>query len=191
MKKQIFMALLLLCSLLSFAQAATTAAVKTTELSTAMPADTTLVLQKASKKAKPVSYTGTITRVKDGDTYVLTKSATDSITLRLAAVDCPEKKQPFGKEATEFAKTTLLGQTVTVFPTMIDRYGRTIGWVFYGPKYKTNFSKELLKAGLAMHYVDGNRYLQYLENVANKNKTGLWIQPKPIPPSKWRAGVRQ
>ncbi|MCA0383637.1 MAG: thermonuclease family protein [Bacteroidetes bacterium] len=46
-------------------------------------------------------------------------------------IDCPEKGQPFGQVAKQFANKAIYGKTVKVDSTDTDRYGRTIGIVWY------------------------------------------------------------
>lgn len=128
---------------------------------------------------------GKVIRVKDGDTFVLLDSNKVQYTIRVAAIDCPEKKQAFGTVATDYVSSQIFGKYVEIKNTSKDRYGRTIGMVFYDNK---NLSEELLKVGLAWHY---KRYskstkLQKLEDTARLNKIGLWIDKNPIPPYEWR-----
>ena len=131
------------------------------------------------------TFTGTVVKIKDGDTVVVLDSTKTMHTIRLAGIDAPEKKQDFGQNAKQFTSDQIYKLTVTVKVISKDRYGRSVAWVFYN---KNNLSEELLKVGLAWHYVqyDKSKYLQSLEDFAKKNKVGLWVQPNPIPPSEYR-----
>lgn len=50
----------------------------------------------------PLSFEGKVTGIKDGDTYTVFYNGSEQ-TIRLAHIDCPEKKQPFGSKAKQFA----------------------------------------------------------------------------------------
>lgn len=131
------------------------------------------------------TVTGKVVKVKDGDTVVVLDSTKTMITVRLAGIDAPEKNQDYGQNAKQFTSDQIFGKVVTFKEISKDRYGRTVAFVFYEKK---NLSEELLKAGLAWHYIkyDKSKYLQELEDTARKNKTGLWSLPNPVPPSEFR-----
>lgn len=153
------------------------------------------VAQVKKAKEKPVKartekqtktyFDAKVVGVKDGDTYVVLTEKKEQFVIRLAAVDCPEKKQNFGQKAKEFSSDQIFGKLVKVRIISKDKYGRNIAYIVYDKK---DLSKELLKAGLAWHYkeYDKSNYLQSLENTARKNKVGLWIEDNPIRPSDFR-----
>jgi micrococcal nuclease len=60
---------------------------------------------------KHESLEGKIIGVKDGDTYVILKDKTP-ITIRLAHIDCPEKKQAYGQAAKKFGSDFCFGKEV-------------------------------------------------------------------------------
>jgi hypothetical protein len=107
--------------------------------------------------------------------------------IRLYGIDCPEKKQAFGKRAKQFTSNMVFGKTVEVRPVTIDRYGRTIAWVYENGDC---LNEELLGAGLAWHYkrYSSDRHLAELENEARQQKAGLWCDPYAIPPWDFRRG---
>ncbi len=129
--------------------------------------------------------TGKVVKVKDGDTIVVLDGTLTMVTVRLAGVDAPEKKQDFGVVAKQFVSDQVFGKVVTFQEITKDRYGRTVAFVFYKNK---NLSEELLKVGLAWHYLkyDKSKYLQELETTARNSKVGLWSLPNPIAPSEFR-----
>ncbi len=128
---------------------------------------------------------GKVIAVKDGDTIVVLDSLNIQHTIRIADIDCPEKLQEFGKKAKWFVSKEIFSSFVEVIEKGKDRYGRTIGYVFYKNK---NLSEELLKKGLAWHYkkYSDSANFQKLENIARENKIGLWSMPNPIAPWKFR-----
>lgn len=94
--------------------------------------------------------TGTVTKVKDGDTVVLN----NNITVRLTLVDTPEKKDKIGwKNATEFTKKLCLNSTAKVDEDDKQKRGsrgRLVGVVYCG---ETNLNSALLESGLAKGYI--------------------------------------
>jgi micrococcal nuclease len=135
------------------------------------------------------SQTGKVINIKDGDTVVILDSYFKKYTVRVADIDCPEKKQPFGNRAKQFTSEEILGKTVFIKVKNIDRYGRTVGYVMYDDK---NLSFELLKNGLAWHskYYSKDKKMAAMEQMAKDSKIGLWIDKKAINPYEWRKGKR-
>ena len=64
-------------------------------------------------------------RVIDGGDTI--KLAGHHIDFRFASIDAPEKKQPFGLEATESLQY-LVGQSVTIYQVDTDRYKRPVAF---------------------------------------------------------------
>ncbi|MEO7482303.1 MAG: thermonuclease family protein [Ferruginibacter sp.] len=126
--------------------------------------------------------------VKDGDTIEILYEG-KPMRIRMAHIDCPElgKSQPFGRAAKTFTSAMCYGQQVTIFNEgVFDRYKRLIAVVIN--KAGLNVNKELMKAGLAWHflrYSSDTTYAQ-LEKLARQKKMGLWKDENPIPPWKWR-----
>jgi micrococcal nuclease len=130
--------------------------------------------------------TGKVISIKDGDTIKILYND-KPLTVRLAHIDCPEKKQPFGIAAKQFTSNKCYGQTVTVqHENKYDRNKRLIGLVINAKR--ENINAALVKAGLAWHYKKYSSEKEYaaLENTARKNKIGLWADKNPIAPWEWR-----
>ena len=134
------------------------------------------------------AWDGKVVSVSDGDTIKVLKDG-KQVKIRLAAIDCPEKGQPYGKKAKQFTVSMVAGKIVKIWETDTDRYGRIVGFVFIDDK---NLNKELLKAGLAWHYKQYSRdpELTKLEFQARSAKRGLWVEPESVPPWEWRRGKR-
>jgi micrococcal nuclease len=134
------------------------------------------------------AFEGKVVSVSDGDTIKVLYDG-KQVKIRLAAIDCPEKGQPYGQKAKQFTADMVAGKVVKVWETDVDRYGRIVGFVFVGDK---NLNKELLSAGLAWHYKKYSRdpELAKLEFEAKSSKRGLWAEPDPVPPWEWRRDKR-
>jgi len=121
------------------------------------------------------SFQGKVVSVSDGDTIKVLKDG-KQVKIRLAAIDCPEKGQPYGQKAKRFTADMVAGKTVKVWETDTDRYGRIVGFVFVGDK---NLNKELLSAGLAWHYkliniIKSITARKVFEQFPKLRKTELW-----------------
>lgn len=105
--------------------------------------------------------------------------------IRLYGIDCPERRQPFGKRAKQFTSKLVYKKIVEVKPVGKDRYGRTVAWVYIDG---TCLNKELLRTGLAWHYkrYSHDKELAELEE-ARASRIGLWSDPHPTPPWEWRS----
>ena len=133
-----------------------------------------------------VVWQGKVVGVSDGDTITVMNHGRGE-RIRLYGIDCPEKRQAFGKRAKQFTSDMVFGKNVEVRPVTTDRYGRTVAWVYVN---RTCLNEELLKAGLAWHYkrYSTERHLAQLENEARAARTGLWSDPHAIPPWDFRRG---
>jgi endonuclease YncB( thermonuclease family) len=140
----------------------------------------------ASVVDSPASLSGKVIGVKDGDTIDLYYNE-KKLTIRLAHIDCPEKKQPYGQVAKQFVSVKCFGQIVTIqHNNEYDRSKRLIGEVILANGQ--NLNKELVKEGLAWHfkkYSDDRTYAA-LEQEARKQHIGLWSEPNPVAPWEWR-----
>lgn len=137
------------------------------------------------------SQTYKVIGIKDGDTVSLLMDGKEQ-TVRLAHVDCPEKKQPYGTKAKEMVSDLCFGKMVSLQGEgKSDRNGRLIAELIL--PNGVNINKTLVKNGLAWHfkkYSKDNSYAQ-LEIEARNKKTGLWKEKDPIAPWKWRKMTKE
>ena len=134
--------------------------------------------------------TAKVVGVKDGDTFVVLNEKKE-IVVRLEHIDAPEKNQPFGNKAKQFASDFCFGKTVVVIGNgKKDRNGRWIGEIFFKNQ---NLGKELVRNGLAWHFKRYSKSENYadLEAAARKKKVGLWRDKDPIAPWNWRKSKRK
>lgn len=134
---------------------------------------------------------GKVVGIKDGDTFEILIDGKAEV-VRLAHIDCPERGQPFGKAAKQFASDLCFGKDVIVKEEgKRDRYGRMIAVVKLQKGPVVN--KELVRAGLAWHFTRYSSDGSYtrLEQQARAARAGLWAGASPIPPWDWRKPGRR
>jgi endonuclease YncB( thermonuclease family) len=80
------------------------------------------------------TFSGTITKITDGDTLDFRIMNGPNITIRLSLVDTPEREQPGYEEATDFAATICPVGSDAVFVQdswqKVDKYDRSLGLVY-------------------------------------------------------------
>ena len=133
----------------------------------------------------PTNFEGKVVAIKDGDTYKIMCDGKER-TIRLSHIDCPEKSQPFGKNAKQFASDLCFGQIAKVVSDgKTDRYKRLIAEVYVN---EICVNKELVKNGFAWHFTKYSNNEEYakLEKLARQNVVGLWQDIEPIAPWEWR-----
>ncbi|MBS0151966.1 MAG: thermonuclease family protein [Nitrospira sp.] len=104
----------------------------------------------------------------------------------LRDVDCPDLKQPYGKQAKHAAAAYLANRDVVVRELMKDQQGRMTADILL--QDGRNIAHELVKEGLA--WVQPGEVhdpaLRDMEELARASKQGLWSEPDPISPWKWK-----
>lgn len=130
-------------------------------------------------------YYATVIGVADGDSIVILTQDNEQIKIRLEGIDCPEPDQDFGQKARQATVALCFNKKVRIEKSGVDRYGRTLAYVYVDDLCVNN---ELLKQGLAWHYVEYNHdtALMQLEADARSRKIGLWSIPEPTPPWDFR-----
>lgn len=137
------------------------------------------------------SFSGRVVGVLDGDTVTVLESGHEQRRIRVAGIDAPEKKQPFGQKSKAKMAELVFGKDVAVEWSKKDRYGRTIGVVLVNGQ---DAGLELLRAGLAWHYKQYQRdqtqdqRADYgkAEEAARAERIGLWSDGEAVPPWEWR-----
>lgn len=131
---------------------------------------------------------GQVVGVTDGDTIiVLIENKAKKV--RLAEIDAPEKRQPFGTKSKQSLSSMVFGKLVKVTQTSSDRYGRVVGRVYVG---NSDVNAEQIKRGMAWVYKKYARdpSLLTFENRARFSRTGLWSENNPIPPWMFRRSAK-
>ncbi|QAR30110.1 nuclease [Ornithobacterium rhinotracheale] len=134
----------------------------------------------------PQRETFKVIGISDGDTVKLLINGVEQ-KVRLAHIDCPERRQAFGNVAKQEVSHLIFGKNVKLnHQEERDKYGRLIAEIIM--EDGTNLNKLLVKKGLAWHfkkYSNNQEYAQ-LEIEARQNKVGLWSDEHAMSPSDFR-----
>lgn len=144
-----------------------------------------LVLITCSAQA---DFRGEVVGVTDGDTVTVLRGR-EQVKVRLAEIDAPERKQPFGQRSRQNLAEMVFRQDVLVIEQGKDRYGRSIGRLQLG---SLDANAEQVRRGMAWvfdRYVK-DRSLYDLQDEARQAKRGLWADPTPVEPWEWRRSRR-
>ncbi|WP_230089459.1 thermonuclease family protein [Herminiimonas contaminans] len=122
--------------------------------------------------------------IADGDTLTLLVDQ-KPLKIRLANIDAPEKKQPFGQRSKESLSAMCWGKNAEYMTQSIDRYKRVVALVYCDG---AQVNKAQVTAGMAWVYLKYNkdRSLPAAQNEAEQAKRGLWADVAPVPPWEWR-----
>lgn len=139
------------------------------------------------------AWPGTVTQVHDGDTITVEREDTkEKVRVRLYGVDAPEKKQPFGKEATGGAGV-VFGKRVSITEIASDRYGRSVA-IVVDLDTGTSLQETMLESGLAWvypQYCKGCTTWRAMEKEARAKRVGLWQDERPVQPWEWRKSKKK
>lgn len=150
----------------------------------------------AGRVAGAYTLEGRVSRVSDGDTFVLFSSG-HRIRVRLASIDAPETPknskrpgQPMGTASRQALARLVEGKTLRLSCFERDHYGRDVCDVPLAGGSTAN--RELVAMGLAWANMQNRgKYMRdpgmpALQEQARREKLGIWQNPKPVPPWVWR-----
>jgi micrococcal nuclease len=143
--------------------------------------------------ARPVhSATVTVTGVSDGDTATV-KLDDQSVRVRLANIDAPERGQPWGRRAEQSLRDMVWKRPVRIDWREVDRHGRPIVTMTLEGIDGIDVSEEQVRRGLAWVYRRYSRdaRLTELETQAREAGRGLWADPAPVAPWEWKRLKRE
>jgi endonuclease YncB( thermonuclease family) len=130
------------------------------------------------------SYTGTVTKIIDGDTFDL-RHGDKVYRCRIWGIDAPELKQRFGLVARSMLQVMIKNRQVTVTQKGTS-YDRKVVIVEY---LKKDIGLELIRNGLAWwskRYAPKQKnYAEAMKKAINE-KRGLWFDPSPVQPKLFR-----
>ena len=147
--------------------------------------------------AQHFELTGRVLRVADGDTLTILRSNNKQVRVRLASIDAPETTkdsrrsgQPFAVASRRFLSDLVSDKPLTLSCYERDRHGRAVCDVLLQDGETAN--QKLVQAGMAMaNREKQGRFLHdpridQLEREAKEARVGIWSEPNPVPPWKWR-----
>jgi micrococcal nuclease len=122
--------------------------------------------------------------ITDGDT-LKARCGNQTLTIRLAEIDAPEKRQAFGNRAKSRLAGLCYQEQAEIQTTTKDRYGRTIARVCC---YGIDVWMTMVWKGMAWSYTkyltDAN--VSRSETLARREHSGLWVDANPTAPWVWR-----
>jgi endonuclease YncB( thermonuclease family) len=134
--------------------------------------------------------------ISDGDTLTPRCGrigAYERVKVRIAAIDAPEKAQPYGQRSRQALGSLCFSETALITEIDTDRYGRTVADVSCNGE---DVGSRMVSDGWAWVY-DYNKLatrrgggLFKLEARARGKRLGLWADPRPTPPWVWRRSER-
>jgi len=139
-----------------------------------------------SWSAPAYDLSGRVQKVVDGDSLTLVDSRGVKHKIRLFGIDSPEYDQPYYSKARDALSRLVSNRAVGVDVKDQDRYGRTVGVVYFEGR---SINVEMVRTGHAWWY---KRYaglsstLREAEEHARAHELGLWHDPNPIAPWEWR-----
>lgn len=144
-----------------------------------------LALVASSPSLSWADFVAKVVTVHEGDLLTIRHDGR-SQTIYLKDIDCPDLKQPYGKQAKHATAAFVGNREVVVRALVRDKQGRASAEVHLpnGP----NIGRELVKEGLAWWKRSGSGDLGLgdLEELARAEHKGLWSEPDPVPPWKWK-----
>jgi endonuclease YncB( thermonuclease family) len=131
-------------------------------------------------------HQGKVVSIADGDTLTLLIDNTQ-YRIRLAEIDTPEKKQPYGTRARQALSSLVFGKEIEVDVQTTDRYGRSVARVYIDD---VDVCAELVRQGMAWVYrkYAKDESLFDIEQEAKDEQRGLWSvsESQRVPPWEWR-----
>ncbi|HGM0375439.1 TPA: thermonuclease family protein [Neisseria gonorrhoeae] len=153
------------------------------------------VRRRASAKSGH-SYTGTVSKVYDGDTLHVIDGDGAKHKIRMAYIDAPEMKQAYGTRSRDNLRAAAEGRKVSVRVFETDRYQREVAQVSAG---KTDLNLMQVQDGAARHYKsyakeqqDKADFADYADAQiqAERERKGLWKAKNPQAPWAYRRAGR-
>jgi endonuclease YncB( thermonuclease family) len=156
----------------------------------------TLALAVVALAAHADTLTGHVVGVTDGDTITLLDASKTQHKIRVAGIDAPEKKQPYGQRSKEALSDLAFDKELVIEWTKKDRYGRVIGKLI--DKRGRDINLEQVRHGMAWHYKkyegeqspEDRKLYAAAEDAARAKRVGLWADAAPVPPWDYRKAKR-
>lgn len=126
-----------------------------------------------------------VVAISDGDTLTCLTDDKQQVKVRLAEIDAPERKQPFGTRSRQSLGELCHEKRAEVVVLDTDRYSRTVGRVTCDG---VDANAAQVSRGMAWVYdrYVKDRSLYQLQDEARAAGRGLWSDPQPVAPWEWR-----
>jgi endonuclease YncB( thermonuclease family) len=150
-----------------------------------------LLLAIAIAYSHAATITGRVVAVADGDTVTVLDGNNTQHKIRLAGIDAPEKKQPYGQRSKQSLSDLVFDKQVNVETDKTDKYGREVGKILVNGQ---DANLEQVTRGFAWHYKEYQReqdendrkLYDFAEKEARAARRGLWADADPMPPWDFR-----
>ena len=125
-----------------------------------------------------------VVAITDDDTLTA-RCREQSLKIRLAEIDAPEKRQPFGERSKQSLSSLCYRQQAAIQPKTKDRYGRTVARVYCAG---VDANAAMVRDGMAWAFrkYQTDTGIPRLEALARAERVGLWADPMPKQPLEWR-----
>jgi endonuclease YncB( thermonuclease family) len=153
------------------------------------------------------TVSGTVTRVRDGDSVVLTTERGQQIEVRLHGIDAPERGgskpggtkrgagQPYAEKAQDMLNRLAFRKRATLETLDTDSYGRRVGLLRIASE-RGPVDAGLMQVQMGMAWAfpralerlpyDLRESYLYAQKIAKLKRRGLWADEKPQAPWDWR-----
>lgn len=136
------------------------------------------------------AFLALVLSVHDGDTIKVRTDAGVVQSIRIAHIDAPELKQPWGRVSGKSLRTLCLGTYAWVQPQTIDRYRRTVADVTCRGKDASHHQVERGMAWVFVRYEPEGAPIYATQARAQVARRGLWMQTQAEAPWHWRDARR-
>ena len=147
-----------------------------------------LVVALVLAAAPAMAWQGRVRSVPDGDSLTVERAGR-TVKIRLYGIDSPEYRQPGWLEARDFTRRLVSGRSVEIEQMDRDNDGPVVALVV---RDGVLVNRELVRAGHAWQYPrycrsrDLCTEMASLQDTARAERLGLWREPSPLPPWKWK-----
>ena len=127
--------------------------------------------------------------ISDGDTIKVRCGDGPQERVRIAEIDAPERKQPFGTKSKQALSDLIYMKHVELLVSDRDRYGRIVARVLIDGK-DAGFAQ--VSSGMAWCYdaYVKDRACYMHQDAARAARAGLWSDEAPMQPWEWRKARR-
>lgn len=137
-----------------------------------------------------------LVRVFDGDSMLMRNPEGETLKMRIAGIDAPEKNQPFADPARDRLTELLQQGPLEVAILKKDVYGRWLASIRVGDK---DLGQQLLEEGHVWFFRryqsdltnEQRRLYDSAEKLARDARRGLWADTRPLPPWEFRQHSRE